>query len=245
MYKIEKNPGSITFKLSSELRLTDSVIKESQEYLKQYEISEFSGFKLVLRELLNNAIEHGNYKIIERIVTCTIEHIEGNRFKITVEDEGEGFNYDNLIMTLPENPRQIRNRGYALINVFTDQIEFKKKGNCVTVYISFLEETTFHVSREDGWQIIKPSGDLTAATAENFRVLLIQLLDEDHTRCRFDFKHVEDIDSVSLSVLIVFAKNLIKKESKGRLEVVNMNKDLRNLFRMTRIDKLYNIVKNK
>ena len=40
MYKIEKNPGSITFKLSSELKLADSVIKESQEYLKQYDISD-------------------------------------------------------------------------------------------------------------------------------------------------------------------------------------------------------------
>lgn len=245
MFKIEKDTGSITFKLSSKLRLADSVIKESQEYLKQYEISEFSGFKLVLRELLNNAVEHGNQKIIERIVTCKIEHIEGRRFKITVEDEGGGFDYDKLIMTLPENPRQIRNRGYALINAFTDQIEFNKKGNCVTVYISFHEETTFNISMEDSRQIIEPSGDLTASTAENFRAHLIRLLDKNYIRYRFDFKHVEDIDSVSLSVLIVFAKNLLKKESEGRLEVVNMNRDLRNLFRMTRIDKLYTIVKNQ
>jgi len=243
MFKIDKDPGSVTFKLSSEMSLVDSVIRESQVYLKHYDISEFSNFKLVLRELLNNAIEHGNFNIREKIVKCKIEHIGNKRFKITVEDEGEGFKYDNLIMTLPEDPRQIRNRGFALINAFTDQIEFNKKGNCVTVYISFLEETTFYIVKEDGWQIIQPSGDLTATAAENFRLHLIQLLDKGHIQYRFNFKYVEDIDSVSLSVMIIFAKNLLKRDSKGKLEVINMSKDLRNLFRMTRIDELYRIIK--
>lgn len=248
MFRIDEGSGSITFKLSSEMRLTDSVIKESQDYLRQFGISEFSSFKLVLRELLNNAIEHGNYNIIERTVICSVEHIGSKRFKITVEDEGQGFQYNDLILTLPEDPRQIRNRGYALINAFSDQIEFNDIGNRVTVYISYIEETDFNIRREKDRQIIVPSGDLTAATAEKFRVHLIQMLDNGCTHYRFDFKHVEDIDSVSLSVLIIFAKTLSNttkiKENQNRekLEVVNMNRDLKDLFHMTRMDRLYNII---
>ena len=248
MFRIDEDSGSITYTLSSEMRMTDSVIQESHAYLRQYGISEFSSFKLVLRELLNNAIEHGNYNMTERTVKCRIEHIGGKRFRITVEDEGQGFEYDNLILTLPEDPRQIRNRGFALINAFADQIEFNDKGNRVTVYMTYVEETTFNVVDENGRQVIVPSGDLTAATAEKFRVNLIRMLDKGHTHYRFDFKHVEDIDSVSLSVLIIFAKTLstsskiTDNKKKKKLEVVNMNKDLVDLFHMTRMDRLYNII---
>lgn len=242
MFKIEENSSAIIFTLSSEMRLVDNVIRESQNFLKQHDISEFSGFKLVLRELLNNAIEHGNYNISDRTVLCRIEHIGDKRFKITVQDEGKGFDYNNLVMALPENPRQIRNRGYALINAFSDQIDFNDTGNRITTYITFMEETTYHVVGKQDWQIIIPSGDLTAATADNFRIRLIELLDKGHSRYRFDFKHVADIDSVSLSVLIIFARTLSSKGDEGKLEVVNMNQDLQDLFHMTRMDQVYSII---
>jgi anti-anti-sigma factor len=145
-------------------------------------------------------------------------------------------------MTLPEDPRRIRNRGYALVNAFSDQIDFNDRGNRVSVYITFIEETIYKVMKKDEWQIIIPSGDLTAATADNFRIRLIEMLDKGHSRYRFDFTHVADIDSVSLSVLIIFARTLSSKEDQGELEVVNMNSDLQELFHMTRMDRLYNIV---
>lgn len=242
MFKIDENSNSIIFTLSSEMRLVDNVIRESQKFLKEHDISEFSGFKLVLRELLNNAIEHGNYHISDREVVCRIEYIGEQRFKIMVQDEGKGFDYNNLVMTLPEDPRQIRNRGYALVNAFSDQIDFNERGNRVTTYITFIEETTYNVVKQSDWNIIIPSGDLTAATADNFRIRLIELLDNGNSRYRFDFRHVADIDSVSLSVLIIFARTLTSKEREGGLEVVNMNRDLQDLFHMTRMDQIYNIV---
>jgi anti-anti-sigma factor len=241
MLKIDESPAAILFTISSEMRLVDQVIRESQNFLRSYGISEFSGFKLVLRELLNNAVEHGNYSIAERTVSCSIEHIGDKRFKITVQDEGKGFDYNNLVMALPDNPRQIRNRGYALVNAFSDQIDFNDKGNRVSAYITFIEETTYDVVKQGSWQIIIPSGNLTAATADQLRIRLVELLDKGHARFRFDFKHVEDIDSVSLSVLIIFARTLSTKESAGKLQVVNMNRDLQDLFHMTRMDQIYNI----
>ena len=243
MFYVEesKNGESISFTLSSEMRLVDHVIRETQKFLVRFDIVEFSGFKLVLRELLNNAIEHGNYNITERIVTCRLQRLEDKRFKLTVEDEGKGFDYDKLIMALPEDPRQIRNRGYALVNAFSDQINFNDTGSRVSVYITFIEETSYDVFGQEDWQVILPSGDLRAATADNFRGQLIKLLDRGFARYRFDFKNVEDIDSVSLSVLIIFARTLSSQDEK-ELEVVNMNEDLQDLFQMTRMDQIYSIV---
>lgn len=242
MFEIDEQNDAVVFTLSSEMHLVDNVIKESQRFLRQFDISEFSGFKLVLRELLNNAVEHGNYNISDRTVSCRLERIGEKRFKVSVQDEGKGFDYDKLVMTLPEDPRQIRNRGYALVNAFSDQINFNDRGNRVSVYITFMDETTYNVLKKNEWQIIIPSGDLTASTADNFRIRLIELLDKGHARYRFDFQNVADIDSVSLSVLIIFARTLSSQEEKRQLEVVNMSRDLQELFHMTRMDQLFSIV---
>jgi len=242
MFEIDEQNDAIVFTLSSEMHLVDNVIKESQRFLRQFDITEFSGFKLILRELLNNAVEHGNYNISDRAVVCSLQRIGDKRFKVSVQDEGKGFDYGKLVMTLPEDPRQIRNRGYALVNAFSDQINFNDKGNRVSVYITFMEETTYNVLKKNDWQIIIPSGDLTASTADNFRIRLIELLDNGHARYRFDFQNVADIDSVSLSVLIIFARTLSSREEKGQLEVMNMSRDLQELFHMTRMDQLFHIV---
>ena len=69
------------------------------------------------------------------------------------------------------------------------------------------------------------------------------LLEEGVTKFRFDFSAVEDIDSVSLSVLIVFSKMVSKKED-WNLQLINLNADLRNLFKMTRVDRIYDVLED-
>jgi hypothetical protein len=54
---------------------------------------------------------------------------------VTVEDEGEGFDYHALHMALPEDARRISNRGYILINNLCRTLEFNDCGNRVTVLI--------------------------------------------------------------------------------------------------------------
>ncbi len=135
MFITNKNSeNSIFFSLSSDLCLVDDVIKECERYFDQFGISDSFEFKLVLRELINNAIEHGNRKITDRIVTCSIECIRKRLFKIVVRDEGNGFDYDTLDMTFPD-PLEDRNRGFALIKAFSKRVEFNKAGNCVTAYV--------------------------------------------------------------------------------------------------------------
>lgn len=223
------------------MRMVDHIVHECHEFFKKYNVTSFSNPKLVLRELLINAIEHGNHNIVESKVTCTVEHIESYRFKITVEDQGDGFNYKSLSMELPENPDQLRNRGYALLNVFSEKIEFNDKGNSIIVYINLNPETEYKVESSGEGKIIKPTGDITASTADKFRIILLGLLKDNNKMYRFDFKNVEDIDSVSLSVLVCFAKMTGEKGKNATLEIINANKDLVSLFKMTRMDKKYRI----
>lgn len=241
MFKINEDKDKITFCISSEMRLVDRVIQECMEYLKQYNVSGYSNFKLALRELLINAIEHGNKNIPECIVTCSIEHLSNGRFKWIIEDQGKGFDYNAIDMRLPENTKQVRNRGYALINAFVDQLEFNEKGNQVTAYISIVPETEFPIHDAHGWKVVQATGDITASSADKLRILLLDMLKQGHKQYRFDLNKINDIDSVSLSVFICFA-NMLKQGDQTGLEVVNANKDIVNLFKMTRLDSIYKIV---
>ncbi|MBF0496749.1 MAG: ATP-binding protein [Deltaproteobacteria bacterium] len=242
MFNVNEERESITFRLTSEMRLVDRVVRDVAEYLKQYDVFELANFNMVLRELLNNAIEHGNKNVVERLVTCCVEHLQNTRFKITVEDEGSGFDHKKVDLTIPQDPLEPRSRGYGLINAFADEIGFNKAGNQVTAYFHFTSETGFKITEEDGWQVISPTGDVTSSVVDKFRTLLISLIDKGHTRYRFDLIKVEDIDSVSLSVFILFAKMLTKQKTPAELVIVNANRDLVNLFQMTRLNKAYRVM---
>lgn len=239
MFRIDESDSSITFLCSSEMRLVDRVITESIEFMKQFGIDECKDLKLVLRELLINAVEHGNLGIVERSLSCSLEHIGNRRFKVVVEDEGDGFDFRNLDMNPPSDPRQVRNRGYVIINAMADEIQFNEKGNRVTAYVSTPQFTTYALSRDGDFEVVTPSGDLTAGTADAFRSSLLSLADQGKTRFRFDFAKVEDIDSISLSVLILFANLFSANREQAVLEVVHANDDLVKLFEMTRTDKVY------
>lgn len=242
MFNMNEEKNSISFTISSEMRMVDHVVFECMEFFKKFDVSHFSSLKLVMRELLINAIEHGNKNIADEKINCVIDKLDGFRFKITVQDNGKGFDYKCLDMRLPENPEHIRNRGYALINAFSDNVEFNEKGNEVAVIINLIPETEFCTTDNGEWKIISPTGDITASSADRFRIILLEMLKQNITKYRFNLKEVNDIDSVSLSVLICFANMLNKQSNDGKLEIVNANQDLINLFLMTRLNKTFNIV---
>ena len=135
MFLRSEEGNIIVYKISSEMHCIDRVVEHCKEDLSRFNItSDSSEFKVIVRELLNNAVRHGNHEIIEKTVTCSIEYLGARRFKIVVEDQGNGFNYGNINMDLPKNLDQIKRKGYALINAFSKRIEFNEKGNRISVY---------------------------------------------------------------------------------------------------------------
>ncbi len=242
MFSMNEDTGSLTFIFSADMQLAERVVRICKNFMDELGISSFSEFRLVLRELLINAIEHGCGNNKQKTVNCCIDHLNGWRFRIIVGDEGKGFDYRNLVTDMSPDPGQIRSRGYPLIKTFTDRIEFNEEGNWVTVYITLAQKSGFSVTQEQDWQIIRPGGDITAANAEDCRKIMVQMIDRGYRKFRFDFSNVEDVDSVGLSLLIIFSKMLDQKGEDRQLSIFNPRKSLVNLFRMTRIDRIYRIV---
>lgn len=236
-----ESDNSITYLISSKMLLTDRVIRETKGFLKRLGFEAFSEFNLILRELLINAVEHGNRNISAKTVTCSLKHMRDVLFEITVSDQGNGFDYKQLDMAMPDDVGKLRKRGYPFIYAFSEKIEFNEKGNQITVYHNTYKETTFSTHNDKDWFVIMPSGDITATVTTNFGILLKKKVLEGIRKFRFDLLKVQEIDSVGLSAFIVLHKMLSKNGPKPDLEVINVCREIVELFRMTNLEKIYMI----
>jgi anti-sigma regulatory factor (Ser/Thr protein kinase) len=79
---------------------------------------------IVLTELVNNAIVHGNKNQSEKKVTIAVVYYT-DRVEISVKDEGKGF--DPARLRDPRDPENIwreNGRGIFLVKNLTDKVEF-------------------------------------------------------------------------------------------------------------------------
>jgi serine/threonine-protein kinase RsbW len=82
-------------------------------------------------EAVNNAIMHGNKSNPEKNVEIEI-NFKNDELKISVTDEGNGFNPSNVPdPTTPENIEEINGRGIYLMSHLADKIEYNERGNSV------------------------------------------------------------------------------------------------------------------
>lgn len=91
-------------------------------------------------EAVNNAIVHGNKANPEKFVDVEI-NFENDEFKVTVTDEGKGFNPSGIPdPTMPEYIEELSGRGVFLMKKLADEILFNENGNSVTM--TFKEVTS-------------------------------------------------------------------------------------------------------
>lgn len=82
-------------------------------------------------EAVNNAIIHGNKSDPGKQVNIEILY-DQNNLRITVTDEGQGFNPSQVPdPTEPQNIEALNGRGIFLMSKLADEMEFSEKGNSV------------------------------------------------------------------------------------------------------------------
>jgi CheY-like chemotaxis protein/anti-sigma regulatory factor (Ser/Thr protein kinase) len=152
---------SRTYELENQIEAIPSFIDELFRWTAG-EISEGGRQELgiALRELIVNAIEHGNLgltfaektkalegdgldavlrarqgdpQIAERRVTVTAT-LEGRRLRVTIADEGDGFNWRDLPSSTEElSLLSLHGRGVVLAQIAVDTLTYNDRGNAVTV----------------------------------------------------------------------------------------------------------------
>ena len=92
------------------------------------------GLLLVVRELLMNAIQHGNESDAKRMALIRVAR-RGGLFEIQVDDEGEGFDYESLVLGLPEDPQALTKRGLVLVHELSEDLRFERGGSRVRAIV--------------------------------------------------------------------------------------------------------------
>lgn len=91
----------------------------------------YGKYMLSVVECVNNAIVHGNKLLPEKKVTVHYL-INNDKIEVTVQDQGDGFDPDNLPdPTAEENIEKDCGRGIFLMRNLADKVEFSDHGrNC-------------------------------------------------------------------------------------------------------------------
>src|SRR5438445_13584173 len=109
--------------------------EEIEQQLKDCHYSEREIFsvKLALEEALVNAIKHGNQ--FDRTKKIHIAyHVEPDRFKILITDEGCGFDPAEVPdPTAVENLERPCGRGLMLMRYYMNEVSFSPSGNSVSM----------------------------------------------------------------------------------------------------------------
>ena len=135
MFTVVRDGRAVHVTLASNPSFVQPLLKRFEEIAREWGIDNAGRIVIVLRELLFNAIVHGNDNRQSLVVHCSIERTPEGPFRIVVEDEGAGFDFGCLDMSFPEDPRRTSRRGYILIRKICRQIEFNAAGNRVTVLV--------------------------------------------------------------------------------------------------------------
>lgn len=240
MYTSKENEQSITIQFSSTPALVDRACRNLVEFWEGKKSSP-GPFLQVVRELLMNGVEHGNRGDEAKIVECAVTQISEGRYSVRVTDQGTGVTADQVRLRAPEDPSTPRSRGYAIINAHADDISFDPANATVTAYLTAIDATEFPVEVHDSTQVIRPTGDISASVAEDFRDSLLAWANGKTKRLRLDLSDVQVMDSISLSVLVSFSRTLVSLGSERDCELANVGSDLKTLFTMTGLHKLYSI----
>jgi serine/threonine-protein kinase RsbW len=94
---------------------------------------EVFGIRLALEEALVNAVKHGNQMDRSKLVRVAFR-VDGDLFEVTIEDEGPGFNPEDVPDPIAfENLERPCGRGLLLMRHYMTKVTFHPPGNKVTM----------------------------------------------------------------------------------------------------------------
>lgn len=116
--------------IAENIRMIESFIDNAKE---RFHLDDdiYGNIMIAVTEAVNNAIKHGNQSDSGKNVQLSLS-LEESLIKFMVEDEGQGFDYQNLPdPTAPENLEKPGGRGIFLMKHLSDEVIFHEGGRIV------------------------------------------------------------------------------------------------------------------
>jgi anti-sigma B factor antagonist len=101
---------------------------------------------------------------------------------------------------------------------------------------------SFTIARAGGIVVLNVSEQLARPSRDDLKRSVMAEVDRGERRFLIDFRQTGFIDSSGLGALIAVSRKL--SEVGGELRLANLNEDLRTLFALTKLDTLFEIVRD-
>lgn len=112
--------------ISSKIESIDKAVVEAVKFATSIGVDEEAmfGIDMAVREVVANAVKHGNKLDESKQVEITLKDSEAG-FEVTVRDFGEGFAVEDVPdPTNPENLLKANGRGILFMRSFMDRVEW-------------------------------------------------------------------------------------------------------------------------
>lgn len=133
----EDSPARHHVQLSSDHASVERAVEETRAFVSQHLSDDELSYRtvLVVSEAVTNAAEHGNKYDQEKKVNLELVWNQPE-MTIVVEDEGAGFNPDEVQDPLsPDNLTRERGRGLFLIYQMSEDVQYEKEGTRLQVLL--------------------------------------------------------------------------------------------------------------
>ena len=102
---------------------------------------------------------------------------------------------------------------------------------------------SFEVSQNGDVTLVEVEGQLIVGNRQELKQQVLEQFEGGDRKFVIDFANTGYIDSSGLGVLVSLSKKIC--EQGGELRLSSLNKDLRTLFELTKLDTLFRIADNK
>ncbi len=87
--------------------------------------------------------------------------------------------------------------------------------------------------------VIHLEGDVDAYSSGKIKDMILGQIDQGNSSLVIDLAKVPYMDSSGLGMMVTVLKNINKRQ--GTLRIIGLNGDLKNIFSLTRLDKVFNL----
>jgi serine/threonine-protein kinase RsbW len=234
MFLTDNLPKGILVEFSSDMELVDKCIHEIRTFLSR-ESEDYQMF-LCVRELLINAVEHGNNN--DRTKTVHVEVEIDELIEVRITDQGLGVKIEELSLELKGN-EGYRKRGLPLVARFSQNLH--SKGNTVIATFRIRKGELYLLEEAKPTVSIKVLQSLVASNVELFRHLFLRILSEGYTDIQILIPNQTPIDSMGISLLLSFGKKCRERQITNKMIFPQEFTELENLFKLVQMNSLWSM----
>ncbi|UCF95894.1 MAG: ATP-binding protein [Spirochaetaceae bacterium] len=133
-------PDCLFLEFNSDITFVDIAVEMIRNILEYLKVVDPTNLLLVSKELLKNAVVHGNQNDREKEVVFRLFPLGQDRFRLEVEDSGPGISVKNgrttsLKLDSTQKRGEIGGHGFTIINSLSDQVSFSETGSKITVLL--------------------------------------------------------------------------------------------------------------